>query len=75
MLVHVLLANQTVISTSKSMVRREENICVILLPALFQSVEDATNLLVHMRNDRVVLLAIYSYRILATGKRSQFLVS
>ena len=59
------------IAAGQSVVRSEEDIGIVLLAALFQRIEDAADLLVHVSDDRKVFLPVDAHRVFGSWKRGQ----
>ena len=75
MIVLVLLAHQSVLSDSQAVVGREDDDGVVGLAASFQGVEDAAEVVVRVRDDRVIFAAMHLHRLLRARERRQPLIA
>ena len=69
-----LFSNQTVMPHGQAMVCGEKDVGILLLPACLQLVQNATDLLVHVGNDRVVFLAVHFNGIFRPRKQGELLI-
>ena len=74
-IVQILFAHQTVLAARQSVIGGEKDPGVVRFAGRFERVQNASDHRVHVRDDRVVLLAIDLDRIGRARKRCQLLVT
>ena len=73
-LIHVLLSHQSLLAHSQAMICRHNNVGVIRLPRFVQRIEHAPHLPVHVRDVRVIFLAVDPHNFRCARKRGQVFV-
>ena len=75
MIVKVLLAEQTVMADGQTMIGGEKNVGVVSQRRFVECVENAADLRVHVRDDRVVFLPMHFDGMFRPREGAQFLVA
>ena len=75
MIKQILFPHQAVMPHREPVIRSEEDVGIVLFPALFEGIENATDLVIHVGDDGIVLPAVDLHRIDGSGKRSELFIA
>ena len=73
--IHILFAQQAMVTGGEAMIRRENDARVVRLAAFFQGIENAPNLGIHVGDYGVILLAVDFHRVGRAGKGRQIFIT